>query len=468
MGPDRFGAGGDSYVHPVIAVAMLIAIVAILVLPRRRLIQAFLAAALLIPMDQVVVVGGFHFQMIRVLVLFGALRVFMLKSSTGSNFFYKGVNAVDKALILCSAFTAIDTVLLWQSSAAFVNQLGALYTVFGIYFLIRFLIRDDRDVEAAIRGLAYVTVAIAVVMTIEQATGHNPYAYVWAGAREGARTVMERDGHLRAMGCFAHPLLAGTFGGICLPLFFALWFRNRSHRRVAVLGMVASTVIVLAANSSTPLLAYVGGLFALSLWPFRRNMRVFRWGLVITLVTLHLVMKAPVWALIARIDLTGSSSGYHRYQLVDQFIRRFGDWWLLGTKGNASWGWDMWDLANQYVAVGEPAGLLPFLCFLGIIIFGFRHIGKARQQARGDRRQEQFIWAVGAALFANVVAFFGISYFDQTMVAWYLLLAIIGAVTASVANARARVEKATVHIELPATAPNSVPAIPELWVSDLV
>jgi hypothetical protein len=32
---------------------------------------------------------------------------------------------------------------------------------------------------------------------------------------------------------------------------------------------------------------------------------------------------------------------------------------------------------------------------------------------------------MGAALFANVVAFFGISYFDQTMVAWYGLLAMI-------------------------------------------
>jgi hypothetical protein len=39
---------------------------------------------------------------------------------------------------------------------------------------------------------------------------------------------------------------------------------------------------------------------------------------------------------------------------------------------------------------------------------------------------------LGASLFANVVAFFGISYFDQTIVAWYALLAMIYAATISV------------------------------------
>jgi hypothetical protein len=89
----------------------------------------------------------------------------------------------------------------------------------------------------------------------------------------------------------------------------------------------------------------------------------------------------------------------------------------------------MWDLANQYVAVGETSGLIPFLCFLAIIVFAFKDIGRARAKAR-DRKDELLLWALGAALFANVVGFFGISYFDQTMVAWYLLLAMIPAACA--------------------------------------
>ena len=48
------------------------------------------------------------------------------------------------------------------------------------------------------------------------------------------------------------------------------------------------------------------------------------------------------------------------------------------------------------------------------------------KEGRGD---EFFVWAIGASLFANVVAFFGIGYFDQTIVGWYALLAIICTVT---------------------------------------
>ena len=443
----RFGAGGDSYVHPLIAVAVLIVAALLIALPRKHIIVPLLAGAILVPLDQIIIVGGLHFQMIRVLILAGWIRLIIVRASSGNQVLSGGIKSIDYAVIFWSVFTAVDTLLLWQNSAALINQLGALYTVFGIYFLLRFLLRDAHDVVNAIKGLAYICAFVAIVMTIEQVTGHNPYAYVWAGAVEGGRTVMERDGHFRAMACFAHPLLAGTFGGISMPLFFALWWKEKSSRKSAVIGILASTIIIWAANSSSPLLAYAGGFLAICLWPLRRRMRVLRWALVITLTALHLVMKAPVWALIARIDLTGSSSGYHRYQLVDQFIQRFGDWWLLGTKSNGDWGWDMWDLANQYVAVGETSGLLPFLCFIAIIVFGFKYIGKARKAAH-DRTNERLIWALGAALFANVVAFFGISYYDQTMVAWYLLLAMIPSACASVALAKQK-EHPVIEGELP-------------------
>jgi hypothetical protein len=71
------------------------------------------------------------------------------------------------------------------------------------------------------------------------------------------------------------------------------------------------------------------------------------------------------------------------------------------------------------------------LAFLAIIVFGFKYLGRARKTAKADRRQELFIWALGSALFANCVAFFGISYFDQTIVVWYALLAVIPAATLS-------------------------------------
>jgi len=55
---------------------------------------------------------------------------------------------------------------------------------------------------------------------------------------------------------------------------------------------------------------------------------------------------------------------------------------------------------------------------------------------RGDRQAELYYWIIGSALFAHVVGFFGISYFDQTRLAWYSLLAMTSAVTLAESRAR--------------------------------
>jgi hypothetical protein len=430
MGPDhlRFGGGvTQSVLNPAILVLILIAGVLLCVWPRKKALAVFLAAAILIPMDQVLLIGPAHFPMLRILVFFGIVRMIREKASAKRRVFSGGINRIDIALILFTIFTALAGILLFQETAAAIYQMGNLYTVFGVYFLLRFLIRDESDIVNAIRVLACITATIAVVMTYELATGHNPYALLGGANAQAYATLMQREGKLRATGCFSHPILAGTFGAVLVPVFVALWWKGKKHRKIATVGIVSATVMTLACNSSTPVLGYAAGIFALCLWPLRQWMRAVRWGVLATIVALHLVMKAPVWHLIARIDVTGGSSSWHRFMLVDQCIRHFGDWWLMGVKDTSAWGWDMWDTANQYVGTCENSGLIPFLLFLAILVYGFKYLGRARRRAAKDKPRALFFWGLGAALFANTVAFFGISYFDQTIVAWYGLLALISA-----------------------------------------
>ena len=167
----------------------------------------------------------------------------------------------------------------------------------------------------------------------------------------------------------------------------------------------------------------------LSFWVFRRRMRLVRWAVGILVVTLHLVMKAPVWNLIARIDLTGGSSSWHRFMLMDECIKHFTTWMLVGTTEYPTWGWEMWDLSNQYVMTADTAGLIPLIALVMIIVFAFKYVGRARRAVEGDKKKEMFIWGMGAALLANLVAFNGISYFDQTIVAWYCILAMVCAIS---------------------------------------
>jgi cbb3-type cytochrome oxidase subunit 3 len=98
----------------------------------------------------------------------------------------------------------------------------------------------------------------------------------------------------------------------------------------------------------------------------------------------------------------------------------------------------MWDHANQFVAVGTTSGLLPLVLFIAIIAYAFRFVGRARKRAEGERSQALFLWALGAALAGNVVAFFGISYHDQTILVWWGLIAMISAACTNVPRTQQR------------------------------
>jgi hypothetical protein len=136
-------------------------------------------------------------------------------------------------------------------------------------------------------------------------------------------------------------------------------------------------------------------------------------------------MNGPVWSLLEKVDLTGSSSSYHRYMLLDNCIRHFTDWWFLGVKDYDKWGFDMWDLSDQYVAYAVTGGLLTLSLFIAVIARCFAAVGTARKLVAGKRNEGWLFWCLGSALFAHVVTYFGIGYFDQMQFAWFALLAII-------------------------------------------
>jgi hypothetical protein len=423
----HFGGGAaESFFNPIVLLLVLVVGVLVVVWPRAKTIAPFIAASVLIPIDQVLVVGGMHFPMMRVLALFGIVRLMREKFSAKTKIFSGGFNKIDFAVISCALSIAVAGVLLFQQMGAFIFQVGNLYPALGLYFLLRFMIRDKEDILLMVRTLAWVAPVIAVAMLWEVQTGHSPFALL-GGSRAGwYSNLMQRDGRFRALGCFGHPILAGTFGAIVLPLFVLLWLEGKKYRTLAALAIASTAVIIVTSNSSTPILAYVGGIFALCLWPLRNWMRPISWGIVLFLVGVHIVWKKPVWYLISKVDLSGGSSSWHRFALIDQCIRHFGDWWLIGVKSTEAWGWDMWDTANQYVGICDSSGLLAFLLFLAILVYGFKYLGRARRIVR-EKKQKVFLWALGASLFANVISFFGISYWDQTVVVWYALLAAISA-----------------------------------------
>jgi hypothetical protein len=426
----RFGGGAtETLLHPVVAVLMLIAVVLILTLRREKVIAPFLLAFFTIPLGQVVLVGSVHFTVLRILILAGLARMAISRGSSSGGVFAGGFNVVDRAVVLWTVSALTIASVQWMDSQALVKNLGDFLDALGGYLVVRFLIPDGKTIQRTIKVLAAICAIQGACMINEQISHINVFGLVggiWSG-------VTVRDGHIRSqgvMGC----INAGAFAGVLIPLFIWLWTEGKS-RMAACAGLAGATAMVITSYSSTSWLAFMGSFVGLAFWSLRTKMRVIRWGLVLTLVALHLVMKAPVWALIARIDLTGSSSGYHRSYLVDNLIRHFSDWWLLGYTNYKDWGWEMWDTCNQFVAVALTGGLLTLTLYIIILKRSFAAIGNARKQVSGDRKQEWFLWCLGSALFANVVAAFGINYMAQLLMLLFPLLACISMATFEVRQA---------------------------------
>jgi len=391
--------------------------VLMLVLPRRYALLPVIIITCFMTLGQVVMVGGLHFTMMRILVLFGWIRLALRREFRPFH-----PNAIDKAVLAWTVAAIVTHSLLWQTSDEFINRLVFGYNVVGMYFLFRFLLRDLEDIKRVFAMMAITIVPLAAAMLFERATERNVFAIFG-----GVRAVTElRGGTLRCQGPFGHPILAGTFGASLLPFFVALWWQGREYRWLAAAGVVSATVVVATSGSSGPLMAYIAGCLGLLMWHFRRHMRVVRWGLLMAFLGLALVMKAPVWYLIQRVNIFSGSNGDHRALLIDQFVHHLSDWWLLGVKSTVGWADEnMWDITNQFVWEGVNGGLVTMILFIVVIVCCFRAVGRAtrRLEIHGQHNYPLLVWSLGVALFSHCASFMSITYFDQNVVNWYLLLA---------------------------------------------
>jgi hypothetical protein len=421
---DPFTTDGSSFINAPGLIFTIVMGILLVVLPRKYALLPIIALTCYMTMGMRVMVGNLNFTMLRILMLFGWARLVFRGEMKGFR-----LNTLDKVLIIWSFVGLIAYTILWGSSDAFKYKLGSAYNNLGFYFMFRFLIRDMEELLQGIKLYALLVVPLAGFMIVEKMTGHDSFSIFGGVPPE----TYIREGTLRCQGPFAHPILAGTFGATLMPLFVGLW-QQKKNRLIAFGGMVAAAIITMTSASSGPLLACILGLVAIAAWPLRLKMRKIRWGIVACLAALQLVMKAPVWFLLARVDVFNGSTGYHRALLIDRALANLSDWWLVGTQNTWKWASEddhLFDVTNNYILNGADGGLLTMILFIAIVAIAFKGVGRAVVGSDGKKPEAEvrMLWALGAALFAHAVTFISVSYFDQNFVNWYLLLAVIGTLT---------------------------------------
>ena len=402
-----------------------VAAVLIVLLPRRSAAVPLMVGVCYIALGQGIQVGPFHFFVIRILILAGLLRALVRNERP-----IGGGTRLDWLMLWWGGGAVVASAFRADPGATVVFNLGLAFNALGIYFLLRVFLTCQEDAVWLCRVVVIMLVPVALEMALEHATESNLFA-LFGGVTEYPAI---RNGRLRAQGPFAHAILAGTVGAVCLPLAIALWGK---YRHTALAGIIACVSMVFTSASSGPLLSAMGTVLALVLWPWRTHMRVFRRLIVGAYLVLDLVMKAPPYYLLARIDLAGGSTGWHRAALIESAIGHLSEWWLAGTDytrhwmpTGVSWSPNHTDITNYYLQLGVDGGLPLMLLFIAMLVVGFRTVGDV---VAGDSQREGsrgfFAWALGASLFGHTATGISVSYFDQSFAFVYLTLAAIATVS---------------------------------------
>lgn len=409
-------------VSPLGVLVVVIACLFVLALPRRWTVLPFLAMACFVSLAQRVVVFSLDFDFIRITVLFGIIRLMLRREYIG--FVWK---PIDKVVLLNTTSLMFFYIVHYGTVGAIINRLGIGFNALGTYFLFRCWIRDWADVDRIIVSFIWISIPEAIFFLLENQTGRNVFSY-FGGVPE---ITVIRQGRLRCQGPFTHPILAGCFWASVIPLVATGWWKSTKDKVLATIGVTAAVVIVICCASSTPVLGALCAIIGAGFFVLRKKMRWVRWTLLLTLIGLHVSMKAPVWHLVSRVSAVGGSTGWHRYNLINQTIINFRQWWLTGCSTYTIASWGIWegDVTNHYIYMAVQGGVVTLILFIAVLTIAYGNVGKLVRIQRRNKYRQILAWSLGVTLFVHCVNFIGITYFGQTYIILYLLFAIIGSLT---------------------------------------
>ena len=334
----------------------------------------------------------------------------------------------------------------------YTERLGLALNVMGAYLYGRAYLIGPTIIGDFSKALAIIMIPFAIMMSIEASTGVNYYKSL--GARSGFAGV--RGEELRAKGPFGHAIIAGTTGACLIPLMLYL---RRNSKKLSYIGLWCATVITFSTASSGPMAAWGISIMFLVYWRWRHLLSLHKKLLVVLLIIANFAMSRPIWFLIARIDLAGGSTGWHRSKLIDQSIRYLDEWWLFGTDYTRHWMFsgvsfsaNHTDITNYYLQMGVWGGLPLMIIFIALIYSSLRKLEVKMEAIRPEKHPEEFgIWCVWIAIVSQCVSFISIAYFDQTYALFFAMLGMVPGLLAI------RSERGETDVEAELGAPSAQP-----------
>ena len=410
------------------ALSLVILSILLLALPRRLALLPIFFSLLYITRDQAVIIAGQHFYSSLILASVGILRLVIKRE-----FYPRETDKITLSIVLWVAITIITHILLCGLNSD-PSRIRINLTVMMDYFFCKSVVRSIDDIIAFLKLWPVILAPIALFMLRESLTRENIFSYLG-----GVLPDQIRDGRFRCQGPFGDCILAGTFGATIMPGFVALWFQKSYRKFWCVFGLIMSVIIIFTSVSSGALTTFSLEIIAFGFWYFRNQMHWVRRGLVAMIIGLGLIMKSSIWYLMSKLSDVAGGGGWHRARVLEvAFGTCFHEWWLIGTTYTRHWmpyglsnDKTQCDITNQFLWEGVSGGFLSMALFIFIIVCCFRAIGNAlHRNETAPFPHRVLLWALGVLLFGHVSSFMSVSYFDQNINWFFMIIGIIGAISA--------------------------------------
>jgi hypothetical protein len=408
------------------AVFLIILSVSIFFSSRTKAVIPLLIGSCYMTLGQGLELGFVSLPIFRILLFVGLIRS-VLKNEF-SRFSYNNLDILLALLSLWLLFSSFFHNGLDGSGPVYIS--GSIFNIVLIYLLVRIWSVNMIEVYDLVKVIAILLFPVAICMTLEILTAKNIFSY-FGGVPED---VLRRAGRLRAQGPFKHPILAGTVGATCIPLFIGLFRRCQS---LSILGIFSAMLMVITSSSSGPVMTLIAGLSALILWIKKGLTKVIFYSSIVCYLILSLMMEKPPYYLISRIDISGGSTGWHRSYLIEQTFNHLSEWWLFGTDHTRHWmpnqgiGSSIYhtDITNYYIGFGVMGGLLSMILLISIIGISIKWSYFLQISSSTLMHDHKFmVWSLGSSIFAHAVTALSVSYFDQSMIFIWMNIAIISSI----------------------------------------
>lgn len=406
---------GTNIVHPLGAGLFGLCALWSIIAPRKYVVWAVLFIACFVSPAQRFAFLGADFDFLRAITVLILCRILVLGELRNVR-----IRAIDYC-VLGFVTTMIIGVTIRTGGARTINELGQTVDGLGLYLIGRALIRNLDDLKSLMVGAFICSVPVMIFFTIEQMTGRN-YFSVLGGVSEMTQV---RQGKLRAQGAFTHPIIAGLFWATFFALFIGLIRAKTKSFMLKIggwIGAIASVIIVVMTNSSTPLAGLLVATVGWLCFSYRWYLKQIRWAILFFMLFIHIIhTKGVHFFVFVNFNPVSGSTGRHRAMLIDGVLKNIPDWALFGSSRRYNRAFR--DITCDYVYTAVQGGMIPLIFELAVITLAFYACGRAIRAAR-NREELNLVYGVGVAVLTVCVMSTAVSVYGQAEVPFFMTFGI--------------------------------------------